>query len=195
MRFVILAALLGTTVACGNGPTDREARIADREKRIAAKAEADRENGEAPAAKPAKSGKAKAKPPAKIAEPIEKTPVQVYFLDDASGEIKAIEREVGAKAPPRNAVAAMFRGPTEEEAGLSVVKNGAEGFQNLKIAEGVATLQLRGSCEPASGVSVHDLIRATLLQFEQIEHVKLLGPDGETKDANAMDSSPSCLEP
>lgn len=148
----------------------------------------------------AKAGKAKA-PPA----PVEKVGVKVYFVDSAKmakGEkpfLVAVERQVGAKTPPKNAIWSLMQGPTEEEtaAGLTLVKSGADGFEEFKIEDGVASLKLRGGCtSEGSAVTVYDLMRATLLEFPEIKQVKLLDPEGATQTPEgAVDSKPACLEP
>ncbi len=147
-----------------------------------------------------KAGKGKAKPPE-----VEKVPAKIWLLDKAAFAegrepyLVAVDREVGAKAPQKNAVWTLFQGPTAEESakGLELVKSGAEGFEDLTIEGGVATLKLRGGCaSEGSTVTVYDLIRETLLQFEDVQHVKLLDPEGNTtRPEGTEDSRPECLEP
>lgn len=163
--------------------------------------------GDAPAQadgteKKAKKAKGKGKGKARA---VEKVPVKITLLDTAAFAegrepyFVQVDREVGAKAPQKNAVWMLFQGPTDEEKakGLDVVKSGAEGFEDFQLQDGVATLKLRGGCaSEGSTVTVYDLIRETLVAFPEVEHVKLLDPEGTTQDAEGPgDSRPECLEP
>ena len=165
-----------------------------------------------PAARP-RAGKAKMKGKfkgkrkfkAKNKANMPKVTVGLYYVDkaklDAGDEdfwVK-VDREVGAKTPAKNAIWQLMKGPTpEQEAeGLTLFRSGAEGFQDFDITGQTATLQLRGGCDSAgSTVTVYDHMKKTLEAFPEIEHVKLLGPDGSTQDATGEgDSKPACLEP
>ncbi|HHO50650.1 MAG TPA: hypothetical protein ENK18_07185, partial [Deltaproteobacteria bacterium] len=136
---------------------------------------------------------------------VEKIPAKIFFLDRARfdrGEepyLVAVERQVGAKTPERNAVWTLFKGPTPEEAaaGLTLVTSGAEGFTDLKIADGVATLKIRGGCDAqGSTLTIYDHLVATLTAFDSVEHVKLLDASGQTQHPDgAGGSRPECLEP
>jgi spore germination protein GerM len=153
-------------------------------------------------ADPKKAAKAKAREAA-LASNQEKTEIKVFFLDrevmEAGGEdyLVAVDRFVGAKTPHRHAIYHVFKGPDDDEEGkgLSAVRNGAKGFKDLKIADGVATLKLRDGCEPAEGkVSVYDLIHKTLTSFDDVQFVKLLDPEGNTTTPDGKsDSKPACL--
>lgn len=160
-----------------------------------------------PAAEQGKAGKQKRsrgkakKPPAEV----EKVEAQIFFLDQARfdrGEqpyLVAVQRQVGAKTPERNAVWTLFKGPTPEEeaAGLALVTSGAEGFTDLQIADGIATLKLRGGCDSSgSTLTIYDHLVATLTAFDSVDHVKLLDASGATQDpGGAGGSRPECLEP
>ncbi len=158
-----------------------------------------------PAAPKEKKGKGKRKKGKGKAPPVEKVGVKVYYLDqnamDAGTEpvLVAVERQVGAKMPQKNAVWSMFQGPTPEEVerGLKLVASGAEGFEAFAVADRIATLKLRGGCDNAGDTtSVYDLIAATLKDFEDIDHVKVLDPSGTTSEPEgAGDSRPDCLQP
>lgn len=108
-------------------------------------------------------------------------------------------RPVGAKTPAKNAVWQLFKGPTPEEAaeGMVLHKSGAEGFQSFKVEGKTATLQLRAGCTNEGGtVTIFDHLAKTLKSFPEIEHVKVLSPDGATQNAEGEgDSKPACLEP
>ena len=81
--------------------------------------------------------------------------------------------------------------------GLMLAKSGATGFEGLTVEDGVATLKLKGGCTNEGGVhSIYDLIVPTLKQFDEIDAVKVLDPEGETQNPDGKgDSRPACLEP
>ncbi len=118
----------------------------------------------------------------------------------AGGEPKLVEvkRKVGAKMPEKNAVWVMYKGasPKEKEAGLTFWANGTEGFQGFAIEDGVAKLQLRGSCEDAGALTVYDSIAATLKQFDTVEFVQVAAPGQELPEGlGKADFRPDCLQP
>jgi len=159
-----------------------------------------------PKAKSKAKTKAKSKAKAKKPPPeVEKTSAKVFFLDKTAVEsgkgeaVVSVDREVGVKNPPRNAIWTLFKGPeaSEAEAGLMLAKSGATGFEGLTVEDGVATLKLKGGCSNEGGVhSIYDLIVPTLKQFDEIDAVKVLDPEGETQNPDGKgDSRPACLEP
>jgi hypothetical protein len=125
-------------------------------------------------------------------QPVEGTP------PSGEPELFEVKRKIGAKMPEKNAVWVLFKGasPKETEKGVTFVSNGVEGFQGFAIEDGVAKLQLRGSCENAGAVTVFDSIAATLKQFESVEFVQVAGP-GETlpEGLGKADYRPDCLQP
>ncbi|MEZ4316995.1 MAG: GerMN domain-containing protein [Myxococcota bacterium] len=149
-------------------------------------------------------GKTKGKMKGKTKGKVPQVGVALYFVDaakleagDADPWVK-VDRQVGAKTPAKNAVWQLFKGPTpEEEAnGLKLITSGAGGFTSFDVQGNTATLQLRDGCDSAgSTVTVWDHISKTLKEFPEIEHVKLLGPDGSTQDDGSGDAKPACLEP
>lgn len=142
---------------------------------------------QAPAPAPAAQGKGKAK-----------VPVTVYFAD-ADGTVVPVERHVGANNPPRNAVWSLFKGPNPKEAerGLKLVSSGATGFKSVRVKDGVAHVTLKDGCDGGgSAITVYDLLVPTLAQFEEIQHVKVYSPDGQTAEPSGPSNSrPGCLEP
>lgn len=155
-----------------------------------------------------KGRKAKAKKVVKGKKPapeVEKVTASIFFMnqkaiDDGSGEaIVSVDREVGAKNPPRNALWTLFKGPEgpEKDEGLILMGSGATGFDGLTVEEGVATVRLKGGCNNEGGAhSIYDLILPTLKQFDEIKSVKVLDPEGNTQNPEGSgDSRPECLEP
>lgn len=134
---------------------------------------------------------------------VAKVTTKLYFVDqaklDAGAEDYFVEvtREVGAKAPAKNAVWNLFKGPTEDEKakGLVFLSSGTVGFQGFSIEGDTATLQLRGACSSNGGtVTVYDHLTRTLKAFPEIEHVRIVGPD-ESVPTEPGDHRPACLEP
>ena len=81
--------------------------------------------------------------------------------------------------------------------GLTLFRNGTEGFQGFTLVGDTVTLQLRGGCKNDGGtLTIYDHIKRTMAGFPEIQHVKVLGPDGTTQDLEGKgDSRPACLEP
>jgi len=135
----------------------------------------------------------------------ERTVVQIYFLDEekfavgAEPFVVAVERQVDAQAAASEALEQLFAGPTaEEEAlGLRFVNSGATGFSDFAVEDGIARVQLTGGCDSGgSTFTIAQEIIPTLTQFPNIEHVKVLDPEGSTENPEGPgDSIPFCLEP
>ncbi len=148
--------------------------------------------------------KAKTKQKAKAPAPVEMVPATIYLVDTKAQKegkepvLVAVERQVGKLAPEKNAVWNVFKGPTEEEAakGLASLKSGAQGFEGFTLADGVATLKLRGGCSGEGGtLTVYDQLHKTLTGFDTVEHVKLLGPTDAKAPEGKVDHRPDCLQP
>lgn len=159
---------------------------------------------EAPAKTPKGKAKSKGRTKAPAPAPVEMVPATVYLYDAAAMKegrepvFVPVERQVGAKAPEKNAVWNVFKGPTEEEAakGLSVLTSGASGFEAFTLVDGVATLKLKGGCQAEGGVhTVYDHLAKTLLGFDSVKHVKVLGPSDTSAPEGAVDHRPDCLQP
>ncbi len=139
------------------------------------------------------------------ASPEETMVARVYFLSEPNFQVGAdplllsVDRVVSKVTPARGVLDAMFQGPTEAERaqGLAFVSSGATGFHKLRIENGVAHVELVGSCNSAgSTVTIASLISATLKQFPSVLHVRVYDPDGQTQQPNGPgDSIPTCLEP
>ena len=165
-----------------------------------AEGENDAADGEAAEA-PAADGEAEAAEAPAAEEPVAEAAEQPSGEEPpAGGEPKLVEvkRKVGAKMPEKNAVWVMYKGasPKEKEAGLTFWANGTEGFQGFAIEDGVAKLQLRGSCEDAGALTVYDSIAATLKQFDTVEFVQVAAPGQELPEGlGKADFRPDCLQP
>jgi hypothetical protein len=130
----------------------------------------------------------------------------VYFTDSNRYTAATPPFEVAVKryvAPSANLPEAVltefFKGPTEEERaqGLDLITSGFTGFSSLKIEDGVAHIYLTGPC--ASGGATYTIAQpllANLLQFDEIEFVKIYDSNGETEEPSGPNNSiPFCLEP
>ncbi len=129
----------------------------------------------------------------------------VFFVDTerlANGEepfLAGAPREVGTDKVIRNALDALFSGPTADEKarGLTFEASSATGWENFALEDGVLTLQLTGGCDSAgSSVTIADQIFKTAGQFREVKTIKLLDTKGNTQlPSGAENSRPSCLEP
>ena len=131
--------------------------------------------------------------------------VEVWFVDqDAFNEgrapyVVAVTREVAEDQPHQGAVDALFDGPTgtEGDEALTFVPSGATGASVESVKGGIAVVQLQGGCASGgSTLTVADQLFPTLQQFDDVDIVKILDPDGTTAAPdNDLDSIPECLEP
>lgn len=131
--------------------------------------------------------------------------VEVFLVDQEAfniGEapyVVAVEREVPADDPIQGAVDALFEGPTAEEGdeAITLVTSGASGATVVSVEDGVATVQLEGGCASGgSTLTIAAQLIPTLQQFDEVDVVKVLDPDGATIDPDSdQDSTPECLEP
>mgnify|MGYP000067466780 FL=1 len=195
----MMSTLLFALLACGGSSTEAPSPDAPATQRGAKQAKGKAAKGKAAKGKAAK-GKAKGKAPA----PVEMVDATIYLIDTkavAEGKeptMVAVTRKVGKLAPEKNAVWNVFKGPTDEEKGkgLDVVKSGAEGFEGFVLADGVATLKLRGGCDAGGAtVTVYDLLHKTLTGFDSVKHVKVLGPSDAAAPEGMVDHRPDCLQP
>jgi hypothetical protein len=108
-------------------------------------------------------------------------------------------RPVRTAAPATDLLDRLFAGPMigERMVGSRLVRSGATGWADLRIADGVARVRLTGGCDAGgSTVTVADEIRPTLRQLPTVRWVKILGPGGRTeRPSGRSDSVPTCLEP
>jgi hypothetical protein len=136
------------------------------------------------------------------------TPVTltVYFTDlnALAGGVPPFETAVTRRVTnPTSAVNAVlaefFRGPTEAEKarGLGLVASGFTGVRQVRVEGGVAHVYLTGACNSNGAVyTVAQPILKNLLQFPEIQYVKIYDQDGQTGDpAGLTNSIPACLEP
>lgn len=143
--------------------------------------------------------------PAAAAPPAGTANVMVFFVDServANGEqpyLAGAPREVGTDKVIRNALDALFSGPTADEKsrGLALEASGAKGWDNFSLEDGVLTIQLTGGCDSGgSTVTIAEQIFRTASQFREVKTVKLLDPKGNTQQpSGAENSRPACLEP
>ncbi|MCB2179700.1 GerMN domain-containing protein [bacterium] len=100
---------------------------------------------------------------------------------------------------PYLALQAYFDGPTASEAdqGLSTILSGCTGVSALTIENGIARVYLEGPC--TSGGSTYTIatpITKTLLQFNEIQFVKIYDANGITEAPSGPSNSiPFVLEP
>ncbi|MGD2166020.1 MAG: GerMN domain-containing protein [Anaerolineae bacterium] len=112
----------------------------------------------------------------------------------------SVTRSVQASSDlPEAVMRAFFKGPTEEERdrGLQLVRNGFAGFSSLTIEDGVARIHLTGECQSAGGTyTIAQPIMKNLLQFPDVQYVKIYDEDGNTSIPEGKSNSiPFCLEP
>jgi hypothetical protein len=108
-------------------------------------------------------------------------------------------RPVRTDAPAGAALHALFAGPLRREQadGLRLVRSGAWGFADLRIANHIARVRLTRGCNSGgSTITVAGEIMPTLRQFASVDWVKIYDPGGQTEQPQGqVDSIPTCLEP
>jgi hypothetical protein len=130
----------------------------------------------------------------------------VYFTDVARYQVgsEPYETAVTRSVPeppslPEAVLSQLFLGPTEEETaqGLAVALSGTTGFRLLTIEEGIARVYLTGECNSQGATyTIANLINANLLQFPEIQWVKIYDQNNETEIPDGQSGSiPFCLEP
>lgn len=140
-----------------------------------------------------------------VSTPFRTARVRDYFLNKHRFQTghepftQPVTRPVITPAVGFGALQRLFARPTlaEYTAGLRFVNSKATGFKNLRIADGVARVQLTGGCSSGgSTFSVADEIMPTLKQFPSVHWVKIYSPSGRTeRPSGHTDSIPACLEP
>jgi len=132
--------------------------------------------------------------------------ITVYFTNLANFQVgtepyeKAVTRTIPAtNSLPSAVLTQLFLGPTADEKaqGLDVFLSGAIGFSQLTIEDGVARVYLTGTCNSGGATyTIGNLINANLMQFPEIQWVKIYDQNGETETPAGQSSSiPFCLEP
>jgi hypothetical protein len=100
---------------------------------------------------------------------------------------------------PEAVLSQLFLGPTEAERaqGLDVVLSGATGFNKFNLDDGVARVYLDGSCASNGATyTIANLIFANLVQFPEIQWIKIYDQNNETETPEGQSGSiPFCLEP
>jgi hypothetical protein len=112
----------------------------------------------------------------------------------------AVTRTVAAtNSLPDAVLTQLFLGPTDAEKaqGLAVFLDGATGYSQLSLADGVARVYLTGDCNSNGATyTIANLIDANLKQFPEIKWIKIYDPNGETETPDGQSGSiPFCLEP
>lgn len=144
--------------------------------------------------------------PTAVASELTQIEISVYFTDSnryvaATPPFEeAVTRYVAPTTNlPEAVLTEFFKGPTEEEhaRGLDLIASGFTGFSSLRIEDGVAHLYLTGPGESHGATyTIAQPLLANLLQFEEIEFVKIYDSNGETEEPTGQSNSiPFCLEP
>lgn len=132
--------------------------------------------------------------------------ITVYFTDLNRFNTGTMPFEVGVPRTvsatanlPEAALAEFFKGPTaaERAQGLERINSGFTGFSALKLQGGTAHVYLNGPCASHGATyCVAQPVMKNLLQFKEIEYVKIYDADGTTTDPTGPTNSiPPCLEP
>jgi hypothetical protein len=130
----------------------------------------------------------------------------VYFTDLARFQVgtepyeAAVTRTVPAPASlPEAVLTQLFLGPTQAEKarGLEVFLSGTTGFSKLAVENGIARLYLTGTCASKGATyTIANLISANLMQFPEIQWIKIYDQNNETETPDGQSGSiPLCLEP
>lgn len=130
----------------------------------------------------------------------------VYFTDLARFQVgtepyeAAVTRTIPAPASlPEAVLTQLFLGPTQAEKaqGLEVFLSGTTGFSKLAIENGIARVHLTGTCASKGATyTIANLISANLMQFPEIQWIKIYDQNNETETPDGQSGSiPLCLEP
>jgi spore germination protein GerM len=130
----------------------------------------------------------------------------IYFTDVARYQVgtepyeTAVNRIVPVPASlPEAVLTQLFLGPTEAEnaQGLAVILSGTTGFSKLTIENGIARVYLTGQCSSQGATyTIANLINANLIQFPEIQWIKIYDQNNETETPEGQSGSiPVCLEP
>jgi hypothetical protein len=130
----------------------------------------------------------------------------IYFTDVARYQVgtepyeAAVTRSMPAPASlPEAVLTQLFLGPTETEKaqGLAVILSGTTGFSDLTIENGIARVYLTGTCASQGATyTIANLINANLMQFSEIQWIKIYDQNNETETPDGQSGSiPFCLEP
>jgi hypothetical protein len=127
------------------------------------------------------------------------TDVDAYAAGTPPYEVPVLRLAPPAADSRQAVLTEFFAGPTaEEEAeGLVAITSGATGYSALQIDDGIARLYLTGQCNSGGATyTVAQPLMANLLQFEEIDYVKIYDETGETEQPEGHSNSiPFCLEP
>jgi hypothetical protein len=122
-----------------------------------------------------------------------------YNLGTPPFEVAVIRIFPHAGYTPEAVLDEFFKGPTqkEQELGLVKINSGFSGFNRLEAKNGGAHLYLEGQCSSMGATyTIAQPILANLLQFSEIEYVKIYDNFGSTGEPGGKSNSiPGCLEP
>jgi len=132
-------------------------------------------------------------------------PRRVWFLDSSAFTANQqpffhfVRRPVVPQSPARAVLDRLFAGPlpSEQAAGLRLLRSGATGLAGPSIRDGVARVRMTGGCSSGgSTVTLAGEVTPTLKQFPSVRWVKIYDPSGHTEHPRGhTDSIPTCLEP
>jgi hypothetical protein len=127
-------------------------------------------------------------------------PVLVYFTSISDLQTMAVTRSAPPTVRLPDAVLReFFRGPYDSEraAGLEAVLNGFTGYSTLTIENNLARVYLTGTClSNGASYTIAQPLMANLLQFEDIQFIKIYDENGSTENPDGLSNSiPACLEP
>ncbi len=130
---------------------------------------------------------------------------KVWFLDqnrfvaNTPPFFVPVRRPVQPLTPATGLMDRIYAGPLpgEHAHGLRLLLSGSTGYRGLRIASGVARVQLVGGCTSGgSTVTIAGQIQPSLRQLSTVDAVKIYDPSGSTEHpAGRVDSIPTCLEP
>jgi len=132
--------------------------------------------------------------------------VTVYFTDTIRYAKVGPPYEVGVSREvcadtnlPEAVLLEFFKGPTAEESalGYEAITDGFTGFSALDITDGIAHVYLSGVCfSNGATYTIAQPLMKNLLQFEQVQYVKIFDQNGQTWEPDGPSNSiPACLEP
>ena len=132
--------------------------------------------------------------------------ITVYFTDSnryAAGnppfEVGVNRTVSGDQLLPLAVLQEFFKGPTqpEQSQGLIAVTSGFTGVQAVNVINGAAHVYLTGSCNSQGATyTIAQPIMTNLLQFDNIQYVKIYDTQGQTEQPYGPNNSiPFCLEP
>ena len=135
------------------------------------------------------------KPLQETSKPLEGTLFFAKSPECLSDCVGSVTRQV-EEWTPQKALDTLYEGPLAHEEGWRLIDCGSTGAKLQTIEEGVAKVQLVGSCGGCGTMSVYDLIVPTLKTFPEVNVVHIYDSSGKSQiEGPKVDSRPACLEP